>query len=216
VLSAVVLIVLVLGFVLSRGASKTGRQAVGPTTTSIPIVTVPDKDLTTFRDDQTGFSIKYPNTWKSLGAPLSDIRLILDAGGNEAFQVRIFPIQTPATTENISNLKAVTDTIVFGDQTSGKKEIQEQLVTLNGKLTYYYIYTFPDSVSGQEGVHVTYFVFEGHRMFELVFQAVPADDFRRQAGIFDQVAESFTVDPEKPTTTGPGPAPTAAPPTTAG
>jgi hypothetical protein len=62
---------------------------------------------------------------------------------------------------------------------------------------------------------VTYFVFEGHRMFEMVFQAVPADDFRQEAGIFDQVAESFTVDPESslPTTTAPAPAPTTAPPT---
>jgi hypothetical protein len=214
VLTVVVLLIAVLGFVLSRGASKKGGQASGPTTTSVSVVTVPPADLVTFHDDQTGFTVKYPKTWKQLGAPVSDIRLTLDAGGNDGVQIRIFPIQTPATTDNIANLKAVTDTIVFGDQTAGRKEIQEQLVTLNGKLTYYYIFTYPDPVTEQEGVHVTYFVFEGHRMFEMVFQAVPADDFQKEAGIFDQIAESFTVDPEKPTTTAPASAPsTTTPPT---
>jgi hypothetical protein len=214
-LTAAVVVIAVLGFVLSRGASKKGGQASAPTTTSVSVVTVPAADLVTFHDKDTGFTVKYPKTWKPLGAPVSDIRLTLDAGNNDGMQVRIFPIQTPATTDNIANLKAVTDTIVFGNPESGFQEIQEQLVTLNGKLTYYYIYTFPDPVSGQQGVHVTYFVFEGHRMFEMVFQAVPADDFRQEAGIFDQVAESFTVDPESslPTTTAPAPAPTTAPPT---
>jgi hypothetical protein len=213
VLTALVVLVGVLGFVLSRGATEKGDQATPGVTTSVPIVTVPQADLVTFRDEQTGFSVKYPKTWRALGAPLSDIRLTLDAGGNDGLRVRIFPIQTPATTENIANLKAVTDTIVFGDPQSGRKHIQEQLVTLNGHLTYYYIYTFPDPVSGQEGVHVTYFVFEGHRMFQLVFQTVPAEEFRQHAGIYDQIAESFTVEPERPGATT-SPPTTAAPPTT--
>jgi hypothetical protein len=213
VLTALVVLIGVLGFVLSRGATDKGDEASpGAATTSVPIITVPQADLVTFRDEQTGFTVKYPKTWRQLGAPLSDIRLTLDAGGNDAMRVRIFPIQTPATTQNIGNLKAVTDTIVFGDPKSGRKHIQEQLVTLNGLLTYYYIYTFPDPVSGQEGVHVTYFVFEGQRMFELVFQSVPAEEFRQHAGIFDQVAESFIVEPARPTTTSPPT--TAAAPTT--
>ncbi|MDQ4098634.1 MAG: hypothetical protein M3144_12300, partial [Actinomycetota bacterium] len=153
----------------------------------------------------------YPKTWRQVGAPVADIRLTLDAGGNDGLRVRIFPIQTPATTENIANLKAVTDTIVFGDPQSGRKHIQEQLVTLNGNLTYYYIYTFPDPVSGQEGVHVTYFVFEGNRMFQLVFQTVPAEEFRQHAGIYDQIAESFLVEPVRTTTSSP---PTTAAPAT--
>jgi hypothetical protein len=209
VLTAVVVIIGVTAFLLSRGATDKGNAA-NPAPTST-LATLAPSQLQEFRDNETGFTIKLPRTWRQLGAPLADVRLVADAGGSEGLQVRIWPIDTPATTENIVNYKAFTDNIVLRVPTA--RLLQQQLVTLNGKLTYYYIYTFKDEASGQEGVHAHYFVFEGNRVFMLVFQAVPAEDFARQAGIFDQVAESFVVEP-RPAPTVPATT-TTTPPTSA-
>lgn len=209
VLSIAVVLIGVFGFVLSRGASNKGTAAQsgaasGPTTTrSGGGTTVPPTEMTSFHDDVTGFTVKYPKSWNRLNVPVADIRTVLLPGFNDknAVQIRIYPIQTVADQNNIGNFKAVTDAIVFGDQSN--KLIQEQLVTLNGKLTYYYLYTFHDASTNQDGVHAHYFVFEGHRFFSIVFQTLPAEEFNRLAAVYDQVAESFTVEPEKPGQTVP-------------
>lgn len=197
-LTAFIVLVAVAGFVLSRGAAKKGSSVAGSNATATTVrpatggTTVPPTELITFKDDQIGFAIRYPKTWSKYVPPVSDIRLVLQANQNDGVSIRILPIQTVATQENIGNFKAVTDAIVFGDQHN--KLIQEQLVLLNGKLTYYYLYTFQDP-NGQQGLHAHYFVFEGLRMLSMVFQSLPADDFTNQAAVFDQVAESLTVEP---------------------
>ncbi|MCA1691336.1 MAG: photosystem II reaction center PsbP family protein, partial [Actinobacteria bacterium] len=192
VLTGAIVAVAIVAFVLSRSATKAGEEAQA--TTTVPptntIVTLPESAFTTFRDDQTGFTIKYPRTWERLQPPVADIRLVTNAGGYDGFRIRVAPIEVPATVENIGNFKAVTDTIAFGDRSA--KLIQEQLVTLNGLLAYYYLYTFQDPITNQEGIHAHYFVFEGLRMFMINFQTIPTEEFVRQAGIFDQIAESFT------------------------
>ncbi len=201
VLTGVVVLIGVMAFVLSRGALDEGEgtaPATTPTSTRTA-PTIPATDLQVYRDTETGFSVKYPKTWPKYVPPVGDIRLVVQGSEHDGFSVRILPIQTPATEENIGNFKAVTDAIVFGDQRN--KLLQEQLVRLNGHLTYYYLYTFEDDNSRQQGVHAHYFVFEGNRMFSLVFQSVPADDFTRQAGIFDQIAESFLPEPARPSST---------------
>lgn len=206
ILTIAVVLVAVFGFVLSRGATKKGNQAEqGPASTVDPKVTIPAANLQTFTDPDTGISMRFPKTWLKYVAPVSDIRLITQFGDGDGMSIRILPIQTPATVDNIGNLKAVTDAIVFGDGSS--QLVQEQLVRLNGLLTYYYLYTFTDTKTNQQGVHAQYFVFEGHRMFSIVFQVVPADEFQKNAPLFDQVAESFTVTPEAnlPTTTSTAP-----------
>lgn len=208
ILTLVVIAVAVLGFVLSRGAKDKGNQAA--TGSSLPTNTVPrlpDTALQTYTDDATGFTVKFAKTWEILRAPNADIRLVVNAGGNDGFQVRVAPIQTPATVQNIENFKAVTDAVVFGDKTA--RSVKEQLITVNGLLAYYYLYTFHDPVSNSEGVHAQYFVFEGNRMFMMTFQTVPSDEFAKQATLWDQVAESFTVKPRPDTTTTAPPASTS-------
>ena len=207
ILTVLVIAVAIMGFVLSRDAKDKGTEATSPPASGTPSNTIPklpDAELRTYSDDATGFTVRFAQAWEVLRPPNADIRLVVNAGGNDAFQVRVAPVQTPATVQNIENFKAVTDAIVFGDKTA--KPVKEQLVTVNGLLAYYYLFTFHDPVSNSEGVHAQYFVFEGNRMFILTFQSVPADDFAKQAGLWDQIAESFTVQPRPTTTT------TAAPP----
>ncbi len=203
-LTVLVIVVGVLGFVLSRDAKEQGNQAATPNTTaaapSNTIPRLPESALQTYTDEATGFTLKFAKTWEVLRAPNADLRLVVNLGGNDAFNVRLIPIEVQATPENIGNFKAVTDAIVFGNKQN--KSIREQLVTVNGLLAYYYLYTFPfDGTT--EGVHAQYFVFEGNRMFSITFQSVPAEDFPKQANLWDQVAESFTVAPRPTTTTEP-------------
>lgn len=206
-----VVLIGVLAFVLSRGALDEGEEAEGgtpPTTSTRTAPTIADADLQGYRDDVVGFSLRYPKAWPKLVPAVGDIRLVVQAGDNDGFSVRVLPIQTEATEQNIENFKAVTDAVVFGDQRN--KLLQEQLVRVNNRLAYYYLYTFEDEVTRNQGVHAHYFIFEGLRIFSIVFQSVPSDDFTRQAGIWDQIAESFLAEQPRPGAT------TTTPPTTAG
>lgn len=207
-----VVAVAVVAFILSRGALDEGEQGEGGTTatTSRTAPTLADTEFQGYRDEATGFSLRYPKTWIKYVPPASDYRLAvaIQPPDTDGFWVRVYPIQTEATEENIGNFKAVTDAIAFGDGSA--KLIQEQLVRVNGRLAYYYLYTFEDEFTRNQGIHAQYFIFEGLRMFSLVFQSIPADDFPRQAGIFDQIAESFLAEPPRPGAT------TTTPPTTTG
>ena len=202
-LTVLVIGVGITGFVLSRGASKAGNEATGGTggDTTVPRagVTIPEDQMQRVHDPGTNFNIKVPKAWRNLETPFADIRLVMAAGENDGLRIRVLPIQTPATVDNIGNFKEVTDAIVFGDESA--KLIQEQLIRVNGLLAYHYVYTFQDKTTNQQGVHAHYFVFEGNRMFSVVFQTVPTEDFRRLAPVFDQVAESFTVGPAPVVTT---------------
>lgn len=203
----------VLAFVLSRGALDEGEEAGGGATTPTSTrtaPTLPESEFQGYRDEATGFSLRYPKAWIRYVPASSDYRLAvaIQPPDTDGFWVRVYPIQTEATEANIQNFKAVTDTIAFGDGSA--KLIQEQLVRVNGRLAYYYLYTFEDEFSRNQGIHAHYFIFEGQRMFSLVFQSIPSDDFARQAGIFDQIAESFQAEPPRPGAT------TTTPPTTAG
>ena len=211
VLTVAIVLVGVLAFVLSRGALNEGEEAEGGATTPTSTrtaPTIPDAEMQGYRDDAIGFSLRYPKAWPRLVPPTGDIRLVVQASDSDGFSVRVLPIQTEATEANIGNFKAVTDAVVFGDQRN--KLIQEQLVRVNNRLAYYYLYTFEDEISRNQGVHAHYFIFEGLRIFSVVFQSVPADDFARQAGIWDQIAESFQAEPPRPGAT------TTTPPTTTG
>ena len=211
VLTVTIVAVAVLAFVLSRPALDRGEQAGGnvapPTSVRTP-PTLAESEFQGYRDDDAGFSLRYPKTWLRYVPPASDIRLAvaINPPSTDGFWVRVLPIQTEATQQNIQNFKAVTDAVVFGDQRN--KLIQEQLVLVNNRLAYYYLYTFEDDITRNQGIHAHYFIFDGLRMFSLVFQSVPTDNFTRQAGIFDQIAESFVAETPRVTTT--------TPPTTAG
>jgi len=146
--------------------------------------------MTTFRDPETGISVDYPRAWKRVEVPVAEYRLAVDAGNNVAFTIRVVPIQTPATPQNLQNFKAVTDGLVASNPTV--TVLKEQAISLNGMLGYYYFYTFQDGPV--TAVHAHYFLFSGNKMNILVFQTLP-DDFESHAATFDRVAESFRSDP---------------------
>ena len=170
--------------VATQGRGDNGPQPA-PENTPVPV--------TLFRDPPNGITLEYPRSWKRVEVPVAEYRLALDAGNNVAFTLRVVPIQTPATAQNLQNFKAVTDGLVASNPTV--KVFKEQAISLNGMLGYYYFYTFTDGAV--EAVHAHYFLFSGHKMNILVFQTLP-DDFEPLAATFDRVAESFRSDPNIP------------------
>lgn len=179
-ITAVVIAAAGFAFSLSPGADEGPEPA--PVDTPVP--------MTTFRDPETGISVEYPRAWREVEVPVAEYRLAVDAGNNAAFTIRVVPIQTPATAENLENFKAVTDGLVASNSTV--KVLKEQAISLNGMLGYYYFYTFTDR--DVAAVHAHYFLFSGNKMNIIVFQTLP-DDFEPMAATFDKIAESFRSDP---------------------
>jgi hypothetical protein len=194
-----VLVISLAGFGISL-ASRADKDPLPPAASGDTPVPV-----TTFRDTETGFTVEYPRSWRKVEVPVAEYRLALDGGSEVAFTIRVVPIQTPANASNLENFKAVTDGLVGSNNTV--KLLKQQAISMNGMLGYYYFYTFVDGTV--EAVHAHYFLFSGHKMNILVFQALP-DDFQTMAPTFDRIAESFRSDPNVP----PAPATTATAPST--
>ena len=191
ILTVVVIGVAALVFTADRSSDDLPPAA--PDDTPVP--------MTTFRDPETGISVEYPRAWKRVQVPVADYRLAVDGGNNVAFTIRVVPIQTPATAQNLQNFKAFTDGLVASNSTV--TVLKEQAISLNGMLGYYYFYTFTDGAV--QAVHAHYFLFSGNKMNVLVFQTLP-DDFEPMAATFDKIAESFRSDPNVPSAaTAPAP-----------
>jgi hypothetical protein len=181
---ATVAVIGLIVFALTRGTGSTGDDIPPPAPADTP------EPVTKFEDPETGFSVEFPRAWQRVQLPVADYRLAVDGGSNVAFTIRVLPIQTPATSANLANFKAVTDGLVASNSTVNV--LKEQAVTLNGMLGYYYFYTFTDGPV--QAVHAHYFLFSGNKMNIIVFQSLP-DDFERMAPTFDKIAESFRSDP---------------------
>jgi hypothetical protein len=191
-------------FFLGRGTTGTGHHSTSTTTVAPrPAPT----GFVTFHDAADGFSLSYPRAWQRVADPA--VPLIVSAGGNDAFSVRVLRLQSPVNTNNAADVQAVTNAIL---STPGAKLtiLGQQAVTVAGIHGYYYFYTFPSG--NQVGVHAHYFLFQGRKLTIIVFQALPLGDFQRLAATFDQISSSYKSDPN---VLGPTPAP-AAPSTTAG
>ncbi len=181
----------VLGWALLFRGDTGGTGRTEPSTVA-PAAGVPPRDGApiVFRDEQAGFTITYPRTWRELTPTAPDMRLSLESTADDGLELRVVPIQAPATQANIASFKAMTDSLVYTGPTV--KLQRAQLVTLNGRPTYYYVTTYQDR-SGREGIHEQYFIFEGLRMFSLRFQSFPSSDFAAQSAVNAQVADSFAV-----------------------
>ena len=202
VLTVAVIALAIFAVSLSRRDDK--ETATPPTTApgARPLVTLPSAAFTEFRDAETGFSIRYPSAWERFQAPVREIRLSVGEGPYSV-QIRSRRTEVATTPQNLSNLKAFADGSIAGPTTV---VLQSDPVTVNGLIGFRYLYTFTDQDSGIQGAHLHYFLFQGHKMHDLIFQALPTETFTQIEGVFNQMLESFRSDPE-PATTVPAPPP---------
>lgn len=213
-LPLVVVAVVVAAFAVKRNTDKVVEK----------VRTTPG--LVTFTDEESGFSIKYPRSWKRATRPDPEIRFLASNGALDSLLVRVARTPAPFPPDLTGEeAKAVADVVLKRETFAPERILREQPVNVNGAPGYYYLYTFDEEIktdSGSQtvqGVHAHYLVFQGRRVFALVFQALPTGNFDRLATTFDAMAESFRIvplasDAPDPATTPPdsGPPPETAPP----
>lgn len=196
------LVVVVLGaFLLGQRANREGPPAEERDTTPSSAVpaTVP-ADFVTYTDPEAGFTLKHPKTWRKVATEELTLpegtmppNLVVTPGGLDYVSVRVTQLEGTVGPDNIGDLQAVTDAIISD---ADVRLLERRSVTVNGMQGYYYLYTFTDASSKQEGLHSHYFLFQGNKMHALVFQAVPAEAIRRLEPTFDAIRDSFVSTPQ--------------------
>lgn len=231
-LDAKVLLV-VLGFLaLAVGAYFLGqRQAkdddvtAGPGTTPATTFVQPT-EYVPFVDEETGIKLSIPKGWtqrstKNLGP---EARMLIEVPNTQdTVLVRVNSYSKEVTKENLNDQKAVIDAIFAGEKVT---ILGVEAGDLKGRPVLVYVYRFNDPQTGVAGIHAHYFVFQGRKAVQLVFQALPEDHYTSGGlgVVWGKISESLEVTPGPPpafleqlggtVTTVPGatPAPTAPPP----
>lgn len=208
-LPLIVIAVVVAAFAVKRSTD----EAVDKVKTSPAFVT--------FNDKETGFSIKYPRSWKRAERDDPEVRLLVRDEGLDSLLVRVARTPAPFPADLTGEeAKQVADVVLKRETFAPERILREQAVNVNGAPGYYYLYTFDESVktdSGDQtvqGVHAHYIIFQGRRVFVLVFQALPTANFDKLAKTFDTMAESFRIAPLASDAPDPTTAPDPAAPTT--
>lgn len=167
-----------------------GGQGARPTATpSVPGTGSLERHV----DAAAGFLIDYPASWRQYRSQDPKVQFLAGPDGTDFVQVRVvapLPVSIPSGDTQV--MKRITDSLLAGQPID---IVQESQVTLGGVAGYQYVYTFPDTASGQTGVHIHDFLFDGDRLVTLVFQALPETRLRAIAPAFDQVRSRFRVLP---------------------
>lgn len=187
----------------------TGRSGEEPATendsadnASQPLSGTLQDDFVVFTDPETGITLQHPKSWVPLDRPEGTRRLLLGAGGNSSVTVRVEPIDgTVETAEQLAAVQAVTDRIAAAP---GVQVVKREAVEINGMLGISYLSRFTDEESGTKAANAQYFLFQGDRMYILLFQAAPEEEFDRLAPQFNQILGSFHP---PPAAEAPAPAP---------
>lgn len=143
-----------------------------------------------FRSDQAGFELAYPASWTKLSPKDPQILLLASQGTQDSFLVRASELQDTVGPQQLPAARKITDEIVTSNKSvqmlSDPKQVQ-----LGGLPGFFYLYSFKDPSSQQEGVHSHFFLFNGKTMISMVFQSLPREHFAESAKTFDQIASSF-------------------------
>lgn len=174
--------------------------------------------LKTFRDNEAGISISFPTTWveiennarsKLSNDQGSQIRLVAGPARDDAIlKVRVVPLDREIVLNNQTSRDELTaiqndlDQLIVGPNV---KVLDRKILSVNGLVSWFYLYQFVDEGTGREGAHSHYFLFDGAKMNAIVLEALPRTKFTKLAPVFDQIVESFK------SVRRPAPAPAASP-----
>lgn len=177
------------------GLAEPAQPDAAPTSPTEPVQPVPTPadvgDLTEFRDEEWGFAVSYPSSWEQVATDNDpSARLLATLNGADSILVRAVTLDVEITEDDLADVRAFTDTLVLdGD---GVEVLAEPSgVVVGGLPGIYYLYTFTDAASDQEGVHLHYFLFDGDTMITIVLQALPSANLDPLAPTFQAVIESF-------------------------
>lgn len=145
--------------------------------------------MVTSTDDETRFRINFPGSWATRKTGGADVRLVAGPGGGNLMSVRVVSLDTGAGgPPTPAGIKPYLDTIV---NEPGVTVLQQNQTQIGGLPGWYYVYSFTDPATKQQGVHAQYFALRGSQLYSIVFQALPASDFGRLAPTYQQIANSI-------------------------
>ncbi len=157
------------------------------------------QEFTTFRDEKAGFSVQHPRSWRAVTEESGDpqVKLVVGPiGARDYLRVRVIPlasevnIDAKTPQEELNALQGELDKFI--DEAPGVTQVHERSrVNLNDLPGWFYLYSFKDETTGEEGLHSHFFLFDGAQMNILVFQALPKSDFRQLSPTFDRILGSF-------------------------
>lgn len=149
-------------------------------------------EFTEFSDEEFGFAVSYPSDWERIDTADPTLRLVVTPNGRDSVLLRVVGLDAPVSTEDLPSVRTLTDEIVRdGD---GVEILAEPTaVELDGVPGLYYVYTFTDDASGEQGVHLHYFLFDGDTMITIVLQALPAENLQPLTPTFQAVIDSFEM-----------------------
>ncbi len=167
-------------------SSSNNAKPAAPSASAAPV------QLTEYRNDQVGIALSYPSSWAVLKSKDPQVLLVASEGALGTFQLRAVDLPTVVGPQQLPAAKQLTDQII-GANKSAKMLTEPKQIELGGLPGYWYLYTFKDDSSGQEGAHSHFFVFKGKTMLSFVFETIPSAQFRDAAPTFDQITSSFHV-----------------------
>lgn len=149
-------------------------------------------DFVDFESEDAGFAISHPKGWERIETPEeSRVELVVTPDDKTSLQVSLFEdLGVSVGPDELPAMRQYTERLVRSGQdvsiVAGPSSVE-----LDGLTGYVYVYTFTDQETGETGVHSHYFLFDGDRMFTLVFQALPQERYSELAPLFDAMAQSF-------------------------
>lgn len=176
------------------GLAAPAQPDAAPTIPQEPVQPAPTPadvgDFTEFRDEEWGFAVSYPSSWEQVATDDPSTRLLTTLNGAHSILVRAVTLDAEISEDDLADVRAFTDPIVLDGE--GVEVLAEPSgVVVGGLPGIYYLYTFTDAASGEEGVHLHYFLFDGDTMITIVLQALPSTDLDPLAPTFQTVIESF-------------------------
>lgn len=175
-----------------------------------------DEQKVTIRDEQAGVSIEVPESWtiftdnsdealpvNALSGPEGDqiveddplhVRLIAGISEDNVMSMRVKPLleeippKEDLSVEELQVMQGYIDRYLIGPEVP---VAEKNPTNVQGKLAWRYIYPYEDSQTGQEGIHIHYFIFDGAKVTSLVFQALPSEALRELAPIYNDVLSTY-------------------------
>ncbi|MEA2302649.1 MAG: hypothetical protein QOE44_3184 [Solirubrobacteraceae bacterium] len=150
--------------------------------TSLPTVTL--------SVPKAGFSLTYPRAWTRLPSRDPTVSLLLSSHDGVSLLVRGAQLRQPIDGPRLATLRDLTGQVIRRHQ--GATIIAgPRLVAIHNLPGFLYIYSFFDALSHQRVAHSHIVLFNGRRMYTLVFQTARASDLPRFAMLFDKISASF-------------------------
>jgi hypothetical protein len=133
--------------------------------------------------------------------------------------MRVNSYSKEVTADNIADQKSVMDSILANQKIT---ILGVEQGDLRGMPVLVYIYSFADPEKGT-GIHAHYFVFQGRKAVQLVFQALPQEHYTSGGlgAVWSKISDSLEITPGPPpafleelgATPAPATTPPSAPPT---